>query len=59
MGKQKTQRRNKNRSNPIGARVNAGLQQGMSEQPPQPEQILPVVQKVKTTWIDLVCLWIS
>lgn len=56
MGKQKTQRRNKNRSNPIGARVNAGLQQGMSQQSPQPEQILPVVQKVKTTWIDLVCL---
>ncbi|KAI7877836.1 ARM repeat-containing protein [Lichtheimia hyalospora FSU 10163] len=46
MGKQKTQRRNKNRSNPIGARVNAGLQQGMTQQSPQPEQILPVVQKL-------------
>ncbi|KAI9312969.1 armadillo-type protein [Dichotomocladium elegans] len=49
MGKQKTQRRNKHRTNPLNARVNAGVQQGVSEQNAvQPEQVLPVVQKLSS-----------
>ncbi|KAI8138967.1 armadillo-type protein [Fennellomyces sp. T-0311] len=46
MGKQSVSKRGKRRSNAIGARVNAGVQEGMNDQTPQPDQVLPVIQKL-------------
>ncbi|KAF7721012.1 hypothetical protein EC973_005562 [Apophysomyces ossiformis] len=49
MGKQ-TQKRKvaRHRANPIGARVAAGVQQGVTEHAPQPDQVLPVIQKLSS-----------
>ena len=42
----KVRRSGKRRSKAIGSRATAGLEQGMNDQTPQPEQVLPVIQKV-------------
>ena len=47
MGKQPVGKRGKRLSNAIGARVNAGVQEAMSDQTPSEDQVLPVIQKVK------------
>lgn len=39
----------KNRANRLGSRVNSGIQEGVNEQLTlQPDQVLPVVQKVNS-----------
>ncbi|KAG0166448.1 hypothetical protein DFQ28_007283 [Apophysomyces sp. BC1034] len=49
MGKQTNKRKvSRHRSNPIGARVAAGVQEGVVEHVPQPEQVLPVIQKLSS-----------
>jgi hypothetical protein len=50
MGKQ-TRKTLKPRVNPLGARLTAGVQQGITEQQMtlQPDQVLPVVEKVIET----------
>ena len=42
----KVRRGGKHRSKAVGSRATAGLEQGMNDQSPQPEQVLPVIQKV-------------
>ncbi|KAI7856788.1 armadillo-type protein [Circinella umbellata] len=44
----KVRRGGKRRSQAIGSRATAGLEQGMNDQTPQPEQVLPVIQKLSS-----------
>lgn len=49
MGKQ-TRKSFKPRTNPLGSRIAAGVQEGINEQQMtlQPDQVLPVVDKVRS-----------
>ncbi|KAI9266494.1 armadillo-type protein [Phascolomyces articulosus] len=44
----KVRKGGKRRSKAIGSRATAGLEQGMNDQTPQPEQVLPVIQKLSS-----------
>ncbi|KAL0092510.1 armadillo-type protein [Phycomyces blakesleeanus] len=49
MGKQPQRRKiTKNRVNPLGARIAAGVSQGISEDVPKPEQVMPVIEKLSS-----------
>lgn len=52
MGKQ-TRKSFKPRTNPLGSRITAGVQEGINEQQMtlQPDQVLPVVDKVRSTML--------
>lgn len=52
MGKQ-TRKSFKPRTNPLGSRIAAGVQEGINEQQMtlQPDQVLPVVDKVRSTML--------